>query len=75
MQLKTILNRVQKFKSFVYEPARWVNEAGQPAVEVELHGKRPQPIVVCVYSELVTCTSVMTIAREDKLSDSFSILA
>ena len=43
MQLKTILNRVQKFKSFVYESARWVNEAGQPAVEVELHGKRQQP--------------------------------
>ena len=43
MQLKTILNRVQKFKSFVYGTARWVNEAGQPAVEVELHGKRPQP--------------------------------
>ena len=26
MQLKTALNRVQKFKSFVYGPARWVNE-------------------------------------------------
>ena len=43
MQLKTIRNRVQKFKSFVYGPDRWVNETGQPAVEVELHGKRPQP--------------------------------
>ena len=43
MQLKTIRNRVQKFKSFVYGPDRWVNEAVQPAVEVELHGKRPQP--------------------------------
>ena len=43
MQLKTIRNRVQKFKSFVYGPDRWVNEAGQLAVEVELHGKRPQP--------------------------------
>ena len=41
MQLKTILNRVQKFKSFVYGSARWVDEARQPAVEVELHGKRP----------------------------------
>ena len=39
MQLKTILNRVQKFKSFVYGSARWVNEAGQPAVEVELHAR------------------------------------
>ena len=43
MQLKTILSRVQKFKSFVYSPAQWVNEAGPPAVEVEWHGKRPQP--------------------------------
>lgn len=43
MQQKTILNRVRKFKSFVYGPARWVNEAGQSAVEVEWHGKRPQP--------------------------------
>ncbi len=28
MQLKTILNRVQKFKSFVYGRARWDEEAG-----------------------------------------------
>ena len=39
MQLKTIYNRVQKFKSFVYGSARWVNEARQPAVEVELHAR------------------------------------
>ena len=26
MQLKTILNRVQKFKSFVYESVRWDEE-------------------------------------------------
>ena len=39
MQLKTILNRVQKFKSFLYGSARWVNQAGQPAVEVELHAR------------------------------------
>ena len=37
MQLKTILNRVQKFKPFLYGSARWVNEAGQPAVGVALH--------------------------------------
>ena len=43
MQLETILNRVQKFRFFVYGPARWVNEARQPAVEVEWHGKRQQP--------------------------------
>ena len=34
MQLKTILNRVQKFKSFVYAKARW---AGGPEVlELEI---------------------------------------
>ena len=36
MQLKTILNRVQKFNSFVYGAIRWVNEAEEPIVEVEL---------------------------------------
>jgi transposase len=36
MQLKTILNRVQKFKSFVYTTARWIEHRGQPALEVEI---------------------------------------
>jgi len=36
MQLKTILNRVQKFNSFVYGAIRWVNDAKEPTVEVEL---------------------------------------
>ena len=36
MQLKTILNRVQKFKSFVYGPVRWVEDAGEPTIEAEL---------------------------------------
>lgn len=36
MQLKTILNRVQKFKSFVYTTVRWVEHAGKPALEVEI---------------------------------------
>jgi transposase len=36
MQLKTILNRVQKFKSFVYGSIRWVEDAREPALEVEL---------------------------------------
>jgi hypothetical protein len=39
MQLKTILNRVQKFNSFVYGAIRWVNEAKEPTVEVELHAR------------------------------------
>ena len=36
MQLKTILNRVQKFKSFVYTAVRWIEHAGDPALEVEI---------------------------------------
>ena len=39
MQLKTILNRVQKFNSFVYGTIRWVNEANEPTVEVELRAR------------------------------------
>ena len=30
MQIKTILNRVQKFKSFVYGAVRWVEGASVP---------------------------------------------
>ena len=37
MQVKTILNRVQKFKSFVYGAVRWVEDSSPPALEVELH--------------------------------------
>lgn len=40
MQLKTILNRVQKFKSFVYGAVRWAGTAREPAIEVELHPRR-----------------------------------
>jgi len=40
MQLKTILNRVQKFKSFVYGGVYWVEGAPVPTVEVELHARR-----------------------------------
>jgi transposase len=36
MQLKTILNRVQKFKSFVYTSVRWVGSAAAPELEVEV---------------------------------------
>ena len=34
MQIKTILNRVQKFKSFVYASARWAGCADAPELEV-----------------------------------------
>ena len=36
MQIKTILNRVQKFKSFVYGAIRWVEDAAGPTLEVEI---------------------------------------
>ncbi|MDZ7752579.1 MAG: ISL3 family transposase [Gammaproteobacteria bacterium] len=37
MQVKTILNRVQKFKSFVYGAIRWVDGTEVPTIEAELH--------------------------------------
>ncbi len=36
MQIKTILNRVQKFKSFVYGAVHLVEGASVPTLEVEL---------------------------------------
>lgn len=36
MQLKSILNRVQRYKSFVYGKARWVDEAARPTIEVRI---------------------------------------
>jgi transposase len=36
MQVKTILNRLQKFKSFVYGAVRWLEGKGEPALEVEV---------------------------------------
>jgi transposase len=45
MQLKTILNRVEPFKSFVYGKARWVEGEERPAIEVEvLARKNSRPI-------------------------------
>jgi transposase len=40
MQLKTILNRVEPFKSFVYGKARLVEGAGRPTIEVEVHARK-----------------------------------
>lgn len=34
MQVKTILNQIQKFKSFVYQSITWVTNGGKPAIEV-----------------------------------------
>ena len=36
MQVKTILNRVQKFKSFVYTGVRWAGGGDTPELEVEV---------------------------------------
>jgi transposase len=36
MLVKTILNRVQKFKSFVYKSVRWVESTESPELEVEV---------------------------------------
>ena len=40
MQLKTILNRVEYFKSFVYGNARWVDDAPRSTIEVEIHARK-----------------------------------
>jgi transposase len=40
MQLKTILNRVEPFKSFVYGKVRWVEGMGRPALEVEVQARK-----------------------------------
>jgi transposase len=40
MQLKTILNRVEPFKSFVYGKARWVEGSYRPTLEVEVQARK-----------------------------------
>jgi transposase len=40
MQLKTILNRVEPFKSFVYGRSRWVEESARPVLEVEVAARK-----------------------------------
>ncbi len=37
MQIKTILNRIQKFNSFVYGSVRLVDNTTIPTLEIELH--------------------------------------
>jgi transposase len=36
MQLKSILNRVQRYKSFVYGKTQWVENAARPTIEVRI---------------------------------------
>ena len=40
MQLKTILNRVEYFKSFVYRKAKWVDDAERPTIEVQIEARK-----------------------------------
>jgi len=40
MQLKTILNRVEPFKSFVYGKIRWVEGTSRLTIEVEVHARK-----------------------------------
>ena len=40
MQLQTILNRVEKHKSFVYGTARWVGNSDQADIEVQVHPRK-----------------------------------
>ena len=40
MQLKTILNRVQKYKSFVYGKVNWLDTGGITELEVEIKRKQ-----------------------------------
>ena len=37
MQLTTILNRVEYFKSFVYGKTKWVDDADRPTIDCDLH--------------------------------------
>src|SRR5688572_10906897 len=39
MQLKTILNRVERNKSFVYGKAKWVDKAARPTIEVPVRAR------------------------------------
>lgn len=40
MQLTTILNHVEYFKSFVYGKARWVDDADRPTIEVQIEARK-----------------------------------
>ena len=40
IQIKTILNHVQRFKSFVYGEARLLANTKQPILEIEVHERR-----------------------------------
>jgi len=48
MQIKTILNRIQNFKSFVYEKVRLVENSAIPTLEISLRARsNSKPICSC----------------------------
>ena len=51
MQLKTILNRVERHKSFVYGKATWVE--GEPAIEVSVYDANPELAMEKAYQSYV----------------------
>jgi transposase len=46
MQLKTILNHVQKFKSFIYKQVRWAGNDQSPELEIEV-AERSKGLPTC----------------------------
>jgi transposase len=54
MKIETILNYVQKFKSFVYKSVRWVEYASDPTIEVDIQPRsNSHPLCsICGYQRL-----------------------
>jgi hypothetical protein len=48
MQVKTILNRVHKFKSFVYKRVSWVGNDQSPQLDVEVV-ERSNSLPICPF--------------------------
>ena len=45
MQLKSILNRIERYKSFVYGKVQWVEKAARPTIEVQIAARaKSRPI-------------------------------
>ena len=63
MQLKTILNRVERFKSFVYGKARWVEDAAGAAIEVEVLARKTVKLTELLQYNLQSVRSYLL--RED----------
>jgi len=55
MQIKTILNRVQKFKSFVYGQVRFLTNTNQPTLEVDIHERQNSRALCSVCKRPASC--------------------